>query len=175
MKYILKIFNFIIVFIILSISFIYAHPHLFIESNPTFVFKENKFACVQIQWIWDELFSDAILMDCDKNNDLEFDKEEINSVYKDCFIYIQEYDFFTILEINSNKIEYDVTDFTATIDKKTRKVTYYFNFRPKKVPSKIKQITLIQNDPTIYTSFRSKDKNAKEYEYYGIQFEMEVE
>jgi ABC-type uncharacterized transport system substrate-binding protein len=188
MKCILKIFNFIIVLILLNISFIYAHPHLFIESNPSFVFKENKFYCVQMEWIWDELFSDAILMDCDKNKDLEFDQEELKLVYKDYFINIQDFDFFSILKINGEKNEYDVTGFTATIDQKNKKVSYYFNLIPPELPAKIEGIWLFHNDPTNYTSFGSaknypkvigieeiNEKFKEEYEYYGLQFRLVLE
>jgi len=173
----------ILFFILLFIGCcLFAHPHLFIKPSVKVIADSGNIKGLQISWEWDKWWSQDVLDSCDKNKNGKIDsKEEQDLVYKDFFIGIKDFNYFTMIYADNKKIDIkNILDFKAEV--KDSIVIYIFfipfdiNFITKRVNFKI-----IFNDETIYTAFDEKiyiiDNNGSNYNnikiepfsYYGRQ------
>jgi ABC-type uncharacterized transport system substrate-binding protein len=61
--------RFFSLFFLLGTTFVAAHPHIFMDAEANLVFNEKGFESVQNRWVFDELYSKAMLETADKNKD----------------------------------------------------------------------------------------------------------
>jgi ABC-type uncharacterized transport system substrate-binding protein len=59
-----------------------AHPHVFIEDRVVFLFAGDKITAIEQSWKFDEVFSDTLIQQFDKNGDGAFDAAESKAVAK---------------------------------------------------------------------------------------------
>ena len=94
-----------------------AHPHVFVDCSLAFVFDEKGLAGIQQQWAFDEMFTEMILFDHDKNRDSVLSPAEITSIKKGAFDNLKESGFFTHVLIDGKKFSVKwVTDFSARVE-----------------------------------------------------------
>ncbi len=164
------------VFILLFPAFtLMSHPHVFLYSTVKVVFDEKGLAGVQVNWVFDEMFSSMIILDFDKNGNQRFELSEIESVKKGAFENLREVDYLMHIKIDGKpfKVKY-VTDFSAEIT--TGKMAYRF-FVPCHVQAKesFKEVTLSIYDVTFYSSV-FLEKNPVTYEnrqFYEVEHTIE--
>jgi ABC-type uncharacterized transport system substrate-binding protein len=115
---------FVIIFLIIH-TFVFAHPHVFIENSFIFVFNDAGMSGVQIKWVLDEMFSATIIMDYDWNNNRFFEESEIKAVERGAFTNLKHYNYFLHIQCDyvNRTIAY-VTNFKAEIADNS--VIYYF-------------------------------------------------
>ena len=111
-----KIFLVGLLVLILSIPALtsWSHPHIFLYSTVKVVFDEKGLAGVQVNWVFDEMFSSMMILDFDKNRNGRFEPAEIESLKKGAFDNLRQFDYFMHIKISgkSFKVKY-VTDFSA--------------------------------------------------------------
>jgi ABC-type uncharacterized transport system substrate-binding protein len=147
------------------------HAHVWINNAVIVHFDKNGMAGFKQEWIFDEMFSNMIIHDFDKNRNSKFEPAEVKEVYKGAFSNLKNFEYFTHVKINGEpfKVVF-VKDFNAEIVK--NKITYHFF-----VPCHIKAILLYKEirigiyDESFYTSINlSKDKilfqNDTGYEHH---------
>lgn len=121
---------------------LYAHPHVFIDAQVT-VGKEK----IGIVWKFDEMTSNVVMLDYDKNKNMILESNEIASLYRNHFSTLSEYSWFTRFYIDHKETPVAKTgDFTAFTEKK--RLIYTFSVR--KPTSKHYEIRLY--DPDIYVA-----------------------
>lgn len=106
-------------FIILSLcSYIFGHPHTFIEIYPTIKVKDNKTTKIHFKWKMDDMTSSMLIMEFDKNGDGKIDKKENFFIYTNYFLTLKDYNFYTDIKIK-DKIQTfpKPKNFKASIDK----------------------------------------------------------
>ena len=170
----------------------WSHPHVFLYSTVKVVFDEKGLAGVQVNWVFDEMFSSMMILDFDKNGNGRFEPSEIASVKKGGFENLRQFDYFVHIKIEGKpfKVKY-VTDFLAEISK--GKMAYRF-FVPCHVRAaeSSKEVKLSIYDATFYSSvFLGKspvtyenrqfyeveyviEKNKMEAYYYGQVYPEEI-
>jgi len=95
-----------------------AHPHLWIDTTGTILFDQGKVSAIRFQWIFDEFFSAGVIGEFDKNNNKQFDADEIEPLRVGAFEGTKEVGFFTDLQINGEKFAIQTTtDFAPRIEK----------------------------------------------------------
>ena len=170
----------------------WSHPHVFLYSTVKVVFDEKGLAGVQINWVFDEMFSSMIILDFDKNGNRRFEPSEIESVKEGAFENLREFDYFMHIKIDGKpfKVKY-VKDFSAEITK--GKMAYRF-FVPchvraeessKEIKLSIYDVTFyssafLQKNPVTYENRQSYEvehtieKNRGEAYYYGQVYPEEI-
>lgn len=136
-----------------------AHPHMFIDTNPTIVMDKNGLKGVEVSWVFDDMFSSVVIKDYDKNKDQKFNQKELAKLKKEAFDYTAEYHYFTKLTLGKKQLPMGAPqNFTPTIKK--GRLIYHF-FIPCLVPVKkgVKKVKLSIFDPTFYISFEFPEKN----------------
>jgi ABC-type uncharacterized transport system substrate-binding protein len=134
----------------------YAHPHMFITSETTFVFNSEKLEGFFVEWTFDEMFSSTIISEYDKDRSGSFDVKETAVVKKNAFDYVSESKFFINMKINGKtKTIKKVSKFTAKI--RNNRLVYRF-FVPLSIKAEKKDTTVNFSvfDETFYIDFDVK-------------------
>ena len=170
----------------------WSHPHVFLYSTVKVVFDDKGLSGVQVDWVFDEMFSSMIILDFDKNSNRKFEPAEIESVKNGAFENLRQFDYFIHIKIDGKpfKVKY-VKDFSAEIIE--GKMAYRF-FVPCHVRAEgsSKEVRLSIYDSTFYSSvFLQKNpityenrnaykvehsikKNRAEAYYYGQVYPEEI-
>lgn len=111
---------------LLTINFLYGHPHTFIEVYPTIEVKNNQTDKIHFKWIMDEMTSSMLIMEFDINGDGKIDNKENAMVYLNYFISLEEQNFYTnIIVKNKTQKVPKPKNFKVTIE--NNKVCYSFD------------------------------------------------
>ncbi|MFO1068590.1 MAG: DUF1007 family protein [Geminicoccaceae bacterium] len=62
-----------------------AHPHVWIDARVDLQFAQGRLDAIAMRWTFDDLFSDFVLNEYDRNGDGLFDAEETKAVEHDAF------------------------------------------------------------------------------------------
>ena len=94
-----------------------AHPHVFIISQISISYNDNGIAGFQINWTFDSMFTEIMLDEYDENSDGEFDKKEIDRLYKNAFVNLKKSGYFTQIYIENQLVKIKkITTFKASIN-----------------------------------------------------------
>jgi ABC-type uncharacterized transport system substrate-binding protein len=104
---------------------LFAHPHTFIELYTTIKKDDHKLK-VNIQWHFDEMTSQMLIMDFDQNKNFKLDSEDIKLIKKEAFDHLVEYNYYTYLIAKDKVLNKQPQNFKAYI--KNDKVVYDFNY-----------------------------------------------
>ena len=136
-----------------------------------------------IQWRWDELWSEEILLDCDEDQDGSLDSLETQLAYRDYFQGIKRYGYFTQISLDGTAVPVEVQDFCATV-RDDSFVQYQFRVplgRKAVSPTAPAKLWVLFKDESIYTAFDEEvgiaDSLAERYAdvvttksgFYGVE------
>ncbi|HET6469435.1 MAG TPA: DUF1007 family protein [Geminicoccaceae bacterium] len=77
-----------------------AHPHIWIDAKPTLRLEGNLLQAIGMRWEFDELFSDFLLSEFDRDGDGAFDAEETRAVAEEAFAALAEFSWLTHLRVD---------------------------------------------------------------------------
>ena len=101
-----------------------AHPHVFIENKMAFVFDAGKVTALRLTWVFDDVFSDSLLMQFDADGDGTFDALESKAVGEGVLPNLKMFHYFTYVFVDGKQLDpIDPADFVASVDDK-RIVTF---------------------------------------------------
>ena len=130
---------------------VYAHPHIFMDCGSAFVFGNEGLSGVRLKWIFDEFYSETIMLDFDVNKNGFLEDKEVRKVEKESFSNLKNFNYFTRLSGSGKDFEVkNVSNFSAVFSSGI--VTFEF-FIPFEVKSseQYKNVVLAVYDGTYYT------------------------
>ncbi|MBN1848524.1 MAG: DUF1007 family protein [Deltaproteobacteria bacterium] len=155
---------FIVILLLWSTPFCLAHPHVFIQNSITIVFDDQGLVGIKAKWIFDEFFTNVIVMDYDQNNNNQFEHAEITTIQAEAFDNLHKFDYFTFIKIDGQpfKIQQVQSFSAALIDDQL----IYMFFIPCSVSgdSMIREVNISQYDPTYYSNITLDKKQPIIYE-----------
>ena len=77
-----------------------AHPHVFVDNTPTFVFDGKGLAGIRLFWLFDDMFGTQIREDFDTDGDGVFSAAEVAAVKKGAFDNLKNFDYFTFIDVD---------------------------------------------------------------------------
>ena len=80
-----------------------AHAHMFVDASIEVDFNEKGISGFRNIWIFDDMFSNSMLEDFDKNRDKKLSKKEVAIIKKEAFSYTSEQQYFTRIKIGKKK------------------------------------------------------------------------
>lgn len=105
-----------------------AHPHVWITNVTTFLFEKGKVVGLRLDWTFDDIFSDFLIGEFDKDKDGRLDEAELAEVKRKAFDNLKEHNYFVVVRLGAATFRPDdVTAFAARID--GRLVRYRFEVR----------------------------------------------
>ncbi len=79
---------------------LFAHPHMFIDTEMEVRLQGDILAGLEITWHFDPMFTAAITTDFDRNRDGQFSSNERSEVFSGAFSNLETSDYFTFLDID---------------------------------------------------------------------------
>ncbi|MFN7008500.1 MAG: DUF1007 family protein [Allorhizobium sp.] len=129
-----------------------AHPHIFAEARLE-VISDDKGTISELRNVWrfDDIFSSSVLMDFDKNGDLELDHGELNEIAETIRTSIADYGFFTSISSNGQSVAVARPE-VFHVDFKEHQLLVFFIAKPEKTLPLKGKVTIGVYDPTMYTA-----------------------
>ncbi|MGH6880591.1 DUF1007 family protein [Hypericibacter sp.] len=143
-------------------SIAWAHPHVFIDNRVTFLFAGGKIVGFRENWVFDEIFSDELLGDFDKDGDGRLSKAESDGVAEGTMPNMDQYRYFTYVWVDRKDLgKIKPTDFHASA--KDKLVTFDFLITLPKPVDPLKQDFAVEiNDRTYFVEvLLAKDNPIK--------------
>lgn len=92
-----------------------AHPHVYVDATLTFVVDESGLVAVRQNWLFDEIFSQAIMGDLGLTPDTLATPEGQEKIRNGAFAYLANYDYFTLIESGGTRLPISTEGFKASI------------------------------------------------------------
>lgn len=150
---------FIVLILLVIITEVSAHPHVFIKSSVSIEFNAVGLDSINVNWVFDEMFSAGIIMDYD-NGDLILNSEEQYILKRDVFDNLIHFGYFMHITVNGKPFSVEfVKNFKASVD--NNQLVYSFQI-PCRVPvsASSKQVEIDVVDDSNYSAITSiKHKN----------------
>ena len=131
---------------------VYGHAHVWIDGAVIIKFDEQGMSGFRQGWVMDEMFSNMLIHDHDKNMNKKLEPEEVKDIYENAFTNLKNFEYFTHVKINGKPftVKY-VQDFNATIVNDS--VVYHF-FIPCHVKADLmdKEVRISVFDESFYTN-----------------------
>lgn len=145
-----------------------AHPHVFAEARLDIVVNDQaQVEALRHVWRFDDLFSSTVLIEFDKNQDLQLDAEELKEVGAVVHESLADFNYFQMITADGRDVDMEppvelIADFTDN------QLIMLFETRPQE-PLSLKgrsggKIAVGVYDPTFYTAI-----DFTEDEYMQVQ------
>lgn len=155
-----------------------AHPHVFIDYKVTFLTDEQGVNAIRMQWEFDPMFSESIIISYDLNENRKLEPEEVATIKKEAFVNLKNYHYMTKVFLNDQPLRFFVaTDFNAKIVKD--QLHYYFTLPLEKPvvandqPQRIR-VELFDQDSFIWYTLNEKDNFKKTTSANGFRGTLKV-
>jgi ABC-type uncharacterized transport system substrate-binding protein len=137
----------------------FAHPHVFIDNRVAFNFADKKVTSITLNWQFDEIFSDELLMQFDADGDGTFDKLESNAAGEGVLPNLAQFHYFTYVYLDGKLLDaVTPTDFVASA--KDRIVFFQMNVPlPQPVDPRKQALALEVNDREYYVAVELAEKD----------------
>ena len=137
-----------------------AHPHLFIDAKLDFTIKNNKIDTLHVSWVFDDMNSQILMMDYDRNRDKKLNKKETQQFKKIYFDKLSKKKPFIHIKVDGKKIA--LAKYMSAFSMKYKKNILIMNFNVdfKKIKQR-KSIDIGFWDEENYTAFSMEPKQIK--------------
>ena len=129
------------------------HPHVFAEARLDVVLDPDRQNVKSLRHLWrfDDVFSSTVLVEFDKNADLQLDDNELEEVSKTVFESLAEYDYFQIVTVDGKDVGMKPpTQLMANFQ--DNQLIILFESEPKEPLKLAGKVDFGIYDPTFYTA-----------------------
>lgn len=145
-------------------SCVFAHPHTFIDNYFKISSKNNIITNIHVKWKFDEMSSQLMLMEFDKNGDLVLDKKELAYIELAYFLPLEQFTYYMDIKSKNNTTKFIPTQFNAKIENNSH-IIFEFDIHLN-MPKENLQIDIYDED--MFTAFMVK----KEFIDSSIPFKI---
>ena len=82
-----------------------AHPHIFVDAAIKVIVDRNNIKAVEVQWLFDEMYSVAAIMDYDLDGNGDLSVDEAATLRKDATDVLGDVNYFTYISIDEMPLE----------------------------------------------------------------------
>ncbi len=95
-----------------------AHPHVWIETRGAFDFDRNKLVAVDVDWLFDEMFSAQLIEDFDHGKKGKFDAADIAELQQQVLPGYADFGYYTHVRVDGKEQKIARTgNFAASLEK----------------------------------------------------------
>jgi len=104
---------------------VFSHPHMFIDTEITFLFGPSELKGFWVEWYFDEIFTASIRLDYDRDRSGSIDAREAREIRDNAFANLRHYNYFISLYHKGGIHEVsEVENFSARLD--SNRLVYRF-------------------------------------------------
>ena len=131
-----------------------AHPHVFVSASVHLVGDgKGDLSAVRTAWVFDEMFSSALIMDFDDNANDVLEPEELATIGQTILGSAKDYQFFTFLKDNGRTVALEAPDKFRTVLEEGHLILLMEMIPQDPLALAKSDLTLSIYDPTYYVSF----------------------
>jgi ABC-type nickel/cobalt efflux system permease component RcnA/ABC-type uncharacterized transport system substrate-binding protein len=142
-----------------------AHPHVYVDVSLTFRLDEKGLSSVHQNWLFDEIFTRAILSDLGLSPEALATPEGQKAVREGAFQYLANYGYFTLIEAGGKRVPVTVDNFRASLS--GERFVYDFDVPLNLPPERLEKFRMAVFDREYYTDMI--------YAENGIRFDVKGE
>ena len=138
-----------------------AHPHVWVTVETEVVYDGQKaITGLRHQWTFDEAYSSFAILGLDKNNDGEYDREELKELAEVNISSLKEFDYFTFPKLGDKLLDREPPK-DYWLEYHDGKLTLFLTLPlTSPVPAaETKSFTFAVYDPTFYVDFALANEN----------------
>jgi ABC-type uncharacterized transport system substrate-binding protein len=95
-----------------------AHPHVWIETRANFVFDQGKLIGVDLDWLFDEMFSAAMIEDFDHGHKGHFDTKDVADLQQQVLPGYADFAYYTHIRVDGQEVKIAKTaNFAPSLEK----------------------------------------------------------
>ncbi|MDI9349683.1 MAG: DUF1007 family protein [Candidatus Symbiobacter sp.] len=95
-----------------------AHPHIWINNQIRLVGTGGKIKSIEVQWRFDQVYSDQIRSEYDQNRNNKFDADDVKNIQSNSFNHLSERNYFAHIFVgNKFMTGFTIAKFNAAITK----------------------------------------------------------
>ena len=129
-----------------------AHPHVFAEASlEVAVGADGSVASLRHVWRFDDLFSSTVLLEFDKNADLQLDTSELEEVGSVIHASLAEFGYFQLVTANGKDVEMQAPE-RIMANFEDNQLIVLFESHPAEPLALDTDLTFGVYDPTFYTA-----------------------
>lgn len=137
---------------LVSPSLANAHPHVFAQARLALAVDNSAtISSLRHFWRFDELFSSTVMMEFDKDSDLQLNSAEMRAVSETVYASLAEYNYFQIVTLDGKDVPMSPpSSLETTFDKD--QLTISFESKPKEPLKLSGKVDFGVYDPSFYTA-----------------------
>lgn len=138
-----------------------AHPHVWVTVEADIVYQDQKAVTgFRQQWTFDEFYSSFAIQGLDKNNDGQYDREELQELAEINISSLKDFDYFTFPKLGDELLEREAPK-DYWLEYRGAQLTLFLTVPLKKpLPAeKVKDLRFAVYDPTFYVDFSLAKEN----------------
>lgn len=129
-----------------------AHPHVFAEARlDVVVSPEGAVRSLRHLWRFDDLFSSTVLVEFDRNGDLQLDADELEDVSSTVFDSLAEFDYFQIVSAGGRPVSMKAPE-RLMANFEENQLIILFESEPRSELKLSGKVDFGVYDPTFYTA-----------------------
>lgn len=137
-----------------------AHPHVFADVSVVALFDKTGFVGVQNHWVYDEIYSAAMVAAADVNRDGKLSDQESRTLQKSILGPLEEQNYFNYVQVKTDFLKADAIDnFKANVKNGKLELDFVVRFA---VPAATDytMLVLVVADPTNYIQMTTDMENS---------------
>ncbi|WP_321990975.1 DUF1007 family protein [Marispirochaeta aestuarii] len=143
-------------------SVLAAHPHMFIDTRLKIDIQGNSLKQIEITWYFDPMFTASIVGDFDGDRNGVFTPEETEGVREYAFSNLENYDYFTFLELNgTTHVPRRIENFRVFVE--NRQLVYRFSI-PFDLEVKEKKFAIAIYDESYFCDILFHEESPIEFQ-----------
>jgi len=168
--------GFVLIFLLLPV-YLTAHPHVWIDAHVGVYFSGQRLQRIVHRWVFDEMFTESILLDYDRNRNRRIEPGENREIEAGAFSNLRHYGYFTHLAVGSREVPIEsVEAFQASVEQ--GRLVYRFEVPlDVEVRSRWQRIHLGVWDDTYFVEVRYDSPAAAVYgaRESGVEIDISLE
>ena len=85
---------------------VYAHPHVWVTSRTTVLFKDGAMTGLQHEWTFDEMYAAMAIEGIDTNKDGKYDRAELQSLAQVNIDGLRDFEYFAAAEVGKSRLSF---------------------------------------------------------------------
>ncbi|MCD4650424.1 MAG: DUF1007 family protein [Candidatus Cloacimonetes bacterium] len=137
------------IFLLASIA-LFTHPHCFIDNWFEIEIDAQGMKGITVNWKFDEMFSESIIIDYDTNRNGIFEEDEAYTIYNEAFINLKNYNYFLDVKIDGRNFPVESTTDFKPSQEGVFLIYSFFVTLPVDLSTNMRLVTVMCYDPTYF-------------------------
>ncbi len=137
-----------------------AHPHVWVTSRTTVLYKDGAMTGLQHEWTFDEMYATMAIEGLDANKDGKYDRAELQSLAQVNIDGLKDFEYFTAVEVGKKPLKFSAPvdywlDYTNSV------LTLHLTLPlVEPLPAKGQTVSIWIEDPSFFIAFDPAKDNA---------------